>query len=212
MKTDDLIKALGSDTAVKPPTVEAQLWFGLPLALGVSALLFAMTLGVRPDLGTVAGTWRFALKIVLAAGLAASALLLALRLARPAATSASARALVLAVPLMLAGAIAAELMSTPATAWLTRLIGKNWPYCLVSIPALSVAPLAALIWALRAGAPDNPSRIGAVAGVVASGIGAAIYATHCTDDSPLFVAVWYGIGVTLMAALGAALGSRLLRW
>jgi hypothetical protein len=80
------------------------------------------------------------------------------------------------------------------------------------IPVLSLAPLAALLWALRRGAPLNPLRAGAIAGLIAGGIGAAWYASHCPDDSPLFVAVWYTIGISIATAIGAALGSRLLRW
>jgi hypothetical protein len=47
---------------------------------------------------------------------------------------------------------------------------------------------------------------------LSAGIAATLYASHCTDDSPLFVATWYPIGFVLMAALGALIGSRVLRW
>jgi hypothetical protein len=32
------------------------------------------------------------------------------------------------------------------------------------------------------------------------------------DDSPLFMATWYGIATVIVAAAGAFLGARLLRW
>jgi hypothetical protein len=51
-----------------------------------------------------------------------------------------------------------------------------------------------------------------VAGLIAGGLAAALYATHCTDDSPLFVATWYSIAIGAVAVLGALLGRRLLRW
>ena len=53
---------------------------------------------------------------------------------------------------------------------------------------------------------------GAVAGLVAGGVGATLYAMHCTDDSPLFVALWYSLAVALVALAGAAAGRWLLRW
>jgi hypothetical protein len=84
--------------------------------------------------------------------------------------------------------------------------------CLVLIPALSAAPFIALILALRQGAPTRPMLAGATAGLVAAAIGATLYASHCQDDSPLFLAAWYVIAVAIMAALGALLGARLLRW
>jgi hypothetical protein len=50
------------------------------------------------------------------------------------------------------------------------------------------------------------------AGLLAGGMGAALYAMHCPDDSPLFVATWYGLAIAVVATLGAVLGSRVLRW
>jgi hypothetical protein len=70
----------------------------------------------------------------------------------------------------------------------------------------------ALILALRQGAPEHPALAGATAGLFAGAIGAACYATHCPDDSPLFVAAWYTLAIGFVAAIGAAAGKRLLRW
>ena len=64
----------------------------------------------------------------------------------------------------------------------------------------------------RQGAPQNPVRAGAIAGLLAGGIGATLYAVHCFDDSPLFVATWYTLAITFVTGLGALLGARLLRW
>jgi hypothetical protein len=38
-----------------------------------------------------------------------------------------------------------------------------------------------------------------------------MYAAHCTDDSPLFVATWYTLATALVTAIGALLGVRFLR-
>ena len=53
---------------------------------------------------------------------------------------------------------------------------------------------------------------GALVGLASAALGAALYALHCTDDSPLFVATWYGAAALLMTGIGAILGARLLRW
>ena len=66
--------------------------------------------------------------------------------------------------------------------------------------------------ALRQGAPEHPALAGAAAGLLAGAIGAALYATHCPDDSPLFVAAWYSLAIGFVVALGAVAGARLLRW
>jgi hypothetical protein len=69
-----------------------------------------------------------------------------------------------------------------------------------------------MLAALRAGAPRSATLAGAAAGLVAGGVGATLYATHCVDDSPLFVALWYTAGVALVTLAGAILGRWLLRW
>ncbi len=85
-------------------------------------------------------------------------------------------------------------------------------FCLESIPFLAAAPLVAVLLALRQGAPEHPALAGAAAGLFAGAIGAAFYATHCPDDSPLFVAAWYTLGITIVIGIGALAGSRVLRW
>jgi len=47
---------------------------------------------------------------------------------------------------------------------------------------------------------------------LSAGLAATLYASHCTDDSPLFVATWYTIATALVAALGALAGSKLLKF
>jgi hypothetical protein len=80
------------------------------------------------------------------------------------------------------------------------------------IPMLSAAPLIAVIIALRQGATTHPVLAGAAAGLLSAGIGAALYATHCQSDSPLFVAVWYVVATIIVTLAGAVLGQRFLRW
>jgi hypothetical protein len=92
------------------------------------------------------------------------------------------------------------------------MMGSQWVTCALCIPLFAIVPFAALIWALRRGAPTNLRRTGAVAGLVAGALGAVAYAFHCPDDSIPFIALWYGGMVVLCALLGAMLGPRLLRW
>lgn len=61
-----------------------------------------------------------------------------------------------------------------------------------SVVVIGIGPLSFLLLALRHGAPASPRIAGAVAGLLAGGIAATIYALHYTDSSPLFAAVWYG--------------------
>jgi hypothetical protein len=71
---------------------------------------------------------------------------------------------------------------------------------------------AAVLAPRRRGATTAPALAGFVAGLAGSGLAAAIYTLHCTEDSPLFYVTWYGLAISTIAAVSAALGSRLLRW
>ncbi len=57
-----------------------------------------------------------------------------------------------------------------------------------------------------------PALAGALAGLVSAGLAATLYASHCTDDSPLFVATWYTLATALVTAIGALLGAKVLRY
>jgi hypothetical protein len=84
--------------------------------------------------------------------------------------------------------------------------------CLFCIPCFAAIPLASLIWALRQGAPTRLKLCGAIAGIVAGGLGAAAYALACASDTVPFVAIWYGAAIALCGLIGAWLGRRFLRW
>jgi hypothetical protein len=53
---------------------------------------------------------------------------------------------------------------------------------------------------------------GAIAGMLSAGFAATLYASHCTDDSPLFVATWYTLATALVTAVGALVGSKVLKY
>ncbi len=114
-------------------------------------------------------------------------------------------------PLLLAAAVALDL-ATGEREWLRRLVGQNALHCLLLIPMLSFAPAAALLFTLRSGASLDPTATGARAGLLASGLGATLYAVTCPDDSPLFIATWYTIAVGAVTAVSAYVGRYALRW
>jgi hypothetical protein len=210
MKTDELIAAIAADAhpVHRPP--ERTAIGALVVGCAVALLAFLLTLGARPDIADAVLTWRFILKLTIVATAAVLITLECIRLARPLARPSVWPILVIVA--FVATAFVVELLSSPSDTWARKLIGTNALICLTSIPLLSLAPLAALMLALRSGAPAAPVWTGAMVGLASAALGASLYALHCFDDSPLFVATWYGAAALIMTGLGALLGARLLRW
>jgi hypothetical protein len=212
MKTDDLIVALAADSKGVSMPIGRTLAFAVAAGAVAAVILFAVTLGMRADVATAITSPRFLFKFVITLSLLASALGLLWNLARPGAIPVGWLLALAAVPALLGIGSVAEMLTVPVADWGHRLTGSNSFMCVVLIPMLSALPLAALLLALRQGAPRHPRLAGAVAGLVAAGIGATLYGTHCPDDSPFFVCTWYVIASGFMALLGAAIGERFLRW
>jgi hypothetical protein len=212
MKTDDLIRALSSDLTVPRSSIEQRFATVLLPGVVVALLLFAVTLGPRPDFMLATRDMRFIFKFVVTLLLALCSAMLVWRLVRPGATTRFQVAALIIVPVVLAGGVVAELIALPRPLWTPRLVGVNGLVCLISIPFFALPMLIAAIVALRHGAPTNPGLTGVVAGLFSGAVAAAIYAAHCPDDSPLFIALWYSIAIAVVAAAGGIAGRYALRW
>jgi hypothetical protein len=212
MDTDQLIRTLAADNVHRAPRVGFVLALALLAAAPVALLIFFAGLGVRPDVMTAMHNPFFDLKFAVTLALAISAIMVSLHLSRPEA-SLRGWAWLLMVPVgVLAAAIAGEMMLPQRLPMMTRLVGSNSKICMTAIPLMSLPLLAASLFGLRHGAPTRPAVAGAIAGLLSAGLAATLYASHCTDDSPLFVATWYTIATALVTALGALAGSKLLRF
>ena len=212
METDQLIRTLAADTRQRAWPVGLVLAVALLAAGLVSIAMFFAVLGVRPDVMTAMHNPFFDLKFVVTLALASSGIAVGLHLSRPEATLGGWAWLLLVPLVLLAGGIACEMMLPQRVPMMTRLIGSNSRLCLVAIPVLSLPLLAAALIGLRHGAPTRPAVTGAIAGMLSAGLAATLYASHCTDDSPLFVVTWYTIGTALLAVIGALAGARVLRF
>ncbi len=135
-----------------------------------------------------------------------------LRLVRPGADPRPYGRLLVVLALVLAAAVGIELMVVSPAHWEASWIGHNALVCMVLIPTLAFGPLVAALIVLKQGAPTNPTLAGAGAGLLAAALGAALYATHCPDDLPLFVACWYSLATVIVVTIGGIAGSKWLRW
>jgi hypothetical protein len=212
MDTDQLIRTLAVDHAQRAQPVGIIMALALMAATPVSTAIFLLGLGLRPDIWLAVRNPFFDLKFVVTTALAIPALVISLHLSRPEASLHGWGWLLIAPVVILAGGIAAEMMLPQRAPMMTRLVGHNSMLCVSAIPVLSLPLLAAALFGLRHGAPSRPAAAGAIAGLVSAGGAATLYAAHCVDDSPLFVATWYTVAALIVAGLGALIGPRVLRY
>lgn len=211
MKTENLIEMLAQDAAVSFRLVP-MMWAMLLLGVSASATLLLLKIGIRTDIAEAlfAGRVLFKLGLTLLSALLAVNLLL--RVGRPGADL-RLPALLMMIPLaILILGVLAELLTVPPSLWAGNMMGRNAMVCLVVIPFLSLAPMVGAMAVLRRAAPDSPGVAGAVAGLAAGCVAAALYAWRCPDDSPLFVAAWYTLSIAAISVTGYMFGKRTLRW
>jgi hypothetical protein len=211
--TDELIARLSADLPkVSPRAVARRLAMGLGLGGAASTALMLAWLGPRPDLAQALSTPMFWMKFGYAAatGLILAALLG--RLARPAARTGLLAGLAGAPFAVVAAMALARFAQAPPQAWHDLLMGHTSMICPWRIAAIGLPLLAGAVWAVRGLAPTRLVLAGLVAGGCAGAVGAAVYGFACDETSAPFLAIWYTLGMALVAALGAAAGSRLLRW
>ena len=167
---------------------------------------------MRADIAPALATWRFELKVglvLLALGLAFS---LCIALSRPVAPAHPGRRLLPLAALAVRGGCDRASSSCRAPRGHSRLVGSNALVCLIAIPTLAIAPLAAVLRSCVQAPPPRPPSPAPRLDLLAAAAAAALYAFHCFDDSPLFVVTWYALAALPVVAVGAAAGHRLLRW
>lgn len=212
MKTDDLIKALAADAPTRQMPIGRAFALALMAGIAATAALFFWKFGIRPGAAESLSTIRFPFKFVLTLSLTVPALLGLYRLSRPNGELGSLSIALVVAPVLLALAVAFELVTVPKELWGPRLIGHNSMVCLQVVPLLALAPLAAAIAALRYGATSHPRLAATMAGLAAAGISMTLYAATCPDDSPLFLATWYTIATAIVVVASLLVAPRIIRW
>jgi len=212
MKTADLISALAADTApVKPVRVTTRLAAACLAGALATGVVLTAWLGLRP-LGEAVQTSAFWMKAGYTLALALAGFLLVSRLARPGGRPGRLLTIVLLAVAVMAGLSAIELMRAGPGAMRPLMMGQSASVCSLRILALSIPAYFGAIFVLRRLAPTRLALTGAAAGLLAGGVGASVYGLYCGETAATFVVIWYTLGITASTALGALIGSRLLRW
>jgi hypothetical protein len=211
MKTEHLIDMLarGVEPAERPRWAR-RLALTLLAGLAISVGLVVVGFGVRADIG--AARMPIMMKAMFSAAAAAAMLPLAVRLMRPGRPLGWRVGAILVFVGVCAFATWVALMGEAPERRLDAWLGGGFPWCLVLVPLLAAPSAALLVWLMRAFAPTQLTLTGAAIGALSGGVGAMAYSMYCPIDSVAFVTTWYVVAIALCAALGAVIGSRLLRW
>jgi hypothetical protein len=111
-----------------------------------------------------------------------------------------------------------------ASGWLIDAAGNglvdlvrrlDWPHgvqCVWKMIVLSIPPAIALGVLVRRGAPTDRAGTALAAGLSSAAWGAFVFVFACPVDDPLYIAVWYTVGCSIVTILGRAILIRLSRW
>jgi hypothetical protein len=111
-----------------------------------------------------------------------------------------------------------------ATGWLIDAAGDgavelvrrlDWEHglqCVWKMVALSVPPAIVLGVLIRRAAPTDRSGTALAAGLSSAAWGAFVFVFACPSDDPLYIAVWYTVGCSIVTVFGRAVLLRASRW
>ena len=215
MNTQQLIHTLASDlqTGAAGPARSRPRWLRLAVMTGLASLasFAAILLLLAPSPHLAHGpSATIGFSALAGAALAAGAFWATLKLSYPEGRLGLGW-LLLPLGILLLG-LGLEMSDAPSSSWPARLWGASPAACFLCVTALSLPILAAVLVALRNGAPTHPRLCGAMAGLLAGGIAAALYTLHCPENSLLFVASWHVLAVLTVTIFGALAAGRWLRW
>jgi hypothetical protein len=184
VNTERLIDVLSANLEpVSHRRVEKRLILAIVTGGAAAFVVMLATVGLRPHLQSTAHLEWSVVKLLFALSVISIGTPPLIRSMRPGLENGTRWAVVL-FPFVAAMVVAFVMLALGrAQAWRGMLLGastRSPAHCLLCIVFFSAIPLAALIWALRESAPTRLKVCGAIAGLVAGGLGAAAYALTCT--------------------------------
>jgi len=206
--TDDLIRSLASAAGTRrSASLQAAFAVTGAASLACALLLVFSVIGIRQDFAAMAVRMPFAFKVVYTGALVVGASVVALYAATPGASATALYALSPAVILLALGVI-----FDPTGFPIMGRTNTAFVFCLRDILFLSLPAMILTFVFMRKGAPTQPLFAGAVIGMLSASVGALAFTLACKNDSTAFVAIWYAAACAIMAAIGAIVGHRVLRW
>lgn len=210
--TDNLIDGL-AERLVPLRAKQLERRFALAV-VGGAVIVLALVIGVvglRPDLSSATADGNFWVKLVYTGGIAIIALAGARRLARPEVSAINPAYFVVPVGVLALLAVV-EYGSASPDQRNALIFGISWRECPFYIAALALPLLAILLRLFGGFAPQRPRLTGGVIGIAAGATTAMLYSLHCPETAMTFLLLWYSAGIAIIAAIGAIIGPRVLRW
>jgi hypothetical protein len=111
-----------------------------------------------------------------------------------------------------------------ASGWLIDAAGNGWAdllhrldwtqgvQCVWQMVVLSIPPAVALGILIRRGAPTDRAGTALAAALSSAAWGAFVFVFTCPSDDPIYIAVWYTVGCSIVTILGRAILIRVSRW
>lgn len=212
-RTDELIAKLSLDVGVvRPHAAARRLATAGLIGAGAAFALLLLFLGIRPDFAAATVTAPFWMKWMFTLSLAGFSFVVVKRIGRPEANLGPAIWGVIASLAVVEMMGLGEWLSTDPSARAALVMGHTAFRCSVAIPLLAIPTFIALLYAFQRLAPTRLGVTGAMAGLLAGALGAAVYAFACPERAAAFMAVWYCLGILASGALGALIGPRFLKW
>jgi hypothetical protein len=209
MDTNDLISILSQSPQPKKPVS-----FGLVTTLLLTAILAftIFVLGVRPDLNLSSVHTTAIHKTLLLGIVAVSIALFLSEVSKPIPRTDRVKPYIWFSIIMFVGSIGYEVVTTPLSQIAEYFTIINFPECLFFVTLYGVLGSLVFFWLMKFYAPKDAKLAGIGIGMAASAVGALGYSLHCPLDSPVFIAVAYGLPTIAMGFVGKFIISRYIEW
>ncbi len=179
----------------------------------VELLLLLLLVGARPDLATAITRPFFWWKLAAMGVPTAIALTATLRSFDPTRSPRPGlRGAAIAVAVALALGWLLDATHRSGTTIAGRMQWHEGMRCMAWMAMLALPMIAALGALMRRSAPTDPAGTARAAGTAGAAWGAFVFAFACPHDDPLYVAIWYLAGCSLVAVAARWLLAPVARW
>ncbi len=122
------------------------------------------------------------------------------------------RWLAVLVALCLAAGWGIDAAGSGLPALVERLHWRDGLACAAKMAALSVPAVVGFALLMRRGAATDAGGAALASGIAAAAWGAFVFVFACPFDDPLYIAVWYAVGCSLVTGFARLVLPRLARW